>query len=127
MTQHENFGGRNYEVIARTLVSCSESTVRDGTTLMDCRMVNCEGYMPQHVWEVLLLENNMTEEATLARCDARIHLESVVVENPNLFDEWNSSNSEQMDSWYRRSLYAVIENDIEDWGQKVRKVKEAVI
>ena len=25
------------------------------------------------------LENNMTEEATLARCDARIHLESVVV------------------------------------------------
>ncbi len=69
----------------------------------------------------------MTEEATLARCDARIHLESVGVENPNLFDEWNSSNSEKMDSWYRRSLYVVIENDIEDWGKKVRKVKEAVI
>ena len=63
----------------------------------------------------------------MARCDARIHLESVVVENPDLFDEWNSSNSEKMDSWYRRSLYAVIENGSEDWGQKARKGKEAVI
>ena len=93
MTHHENFGGHNYEAIARKLASCSESRVRDGIILMDCGVIDCEGYMPQYVWEVLMRENNMTEEATLARCDARIHSESIVVENSKLFDELNSSNN----------------------------------
>ena len=32
-----------------------------------------KGYMPQHVWKALLLNNNTREEAILARYNAMIH------------------------------------------------------
>ena len=78
--------------LARKLATCCHNRSRDIIILMDRGIMDCKGYVPQHTWEAMLVNKNTTEQAILARYDAVIHVQSVAVENPELYDELRVSN-----------------------------------
>ncbi|CAM9455463.1 unnamed protein product, partial [Heterosigma akashiwo] len=127
--------------LARKLASCGENRARDIIIIMDRGTMDCKGYMPEYVWEALLMNKNTTEEAILARYDAVIHIKSVAVENPQLYDELKANNSirtetrlqaavqdiKELDSWQGHPARTIIDNGNGNWSDKVLKIKEAII
>ncbi|CAM9870933.1 unnamed protein product, partial [Heterosigma akashiwo] len=127
--------------LARKLASCGENRARDIIIIMDRGTMDCKGYMPEYVWEALLMNKNTIEEAILARYDAVIHIKSVAVENPQLYDELKANNSimtetrlqaavqdnKELDSWQGHPARTIIDNGNGNWSDKVLKIKEAII
>jgi len=127
--------------LARKLASCEENRARDIIIIMDRGTMDCKGYMPEYVWEALLMNKNTTEEAILARYDAVIHIKSVAVENPQLYDELKANNSirtetrlqaavqdnKELDSWQGHPARTIIDNNDGNWSDKVLKIKEAIV
>ncbi|CAM9820699.1 unnamed protein product, partial [Heterosigma akashiwo] len=121
--------------LARKLATCCHNRSRDIIILMDRGIMDCKGYMPQGVWEALLLNKNTTEEAILARYDAVIHLRSVAIEDPDLYDELTVSNPVRIEtkeqaakqdkkewhSWKKHPAHTVIDNEGGNWSEKLIK------
>ncbi|CAN0131221.1 unnamed protein product, partial [Heterosigma akashiwo] len=84
--------------LARKLASCGENRSRDIITIIDRGTMDCKGYMPEYVWEALLLKKNTTEEEILVRYDAVIHIRSMATENPQLYNELKANNSVRIET-----------------------------
>ncbi|CAM9820839.1 unnamed protein product, partial [Heterosigma akashiwo] len=84
--------------LARKWAHCAEDRSRDIIILMDRGLVDCKGYVPEQVREALLLNKNTSEDAILARYDMVIHLHSVAVEFPELYDDLMMNNSSRKET-----------------------------
>ena len=48
--------------LARKLGSCGENRSRDIIIIMDRGTMDCKGYIPEYVWEALLLKKNIQQK-----------------------------------------------------------------
>ncbi|CAM9991790.1 unnamed protein product, partial [Heterosigma akashiwo] len=111
--------------LAKKIATCCHDRSRDIIILMDRGIMDCKGYVPQHIWEAMLVNKNMTEQAILARYDTVIHVQSVAVGNPELCDELRVSNplrtenieqaaaqdEKEWHSWEEHPAHVLIENE----------------
>ncbi|CAM9967101.1 unnamed protein product, partial [Heterosigma akashiwo] len=108
--------------LTRKLASCSENRARDIIVLIDRGLMDCKEYVPQHIWEAILLKKNMSEEAILARYDAVIHLRSVAVEDLDMYDELTVSNRVRIESKEQAAT-----QDTAEWNSWIRHPAHMVI